>query len=94
MNETETQGQWAAFVCCINPDGNPTSSQTPEYDRETELLREADYETSPIGRGMTYHETEADARSAAWDMVGRLSALDPAIKWFGIHFCIPCPVTC
>jgi len=79
VSDTEKAGQWTAFVCRFPP----TSSQTPEYDRETELLQAAGYENSVLDRGQTQHETKEQADAAVWEMVRKLSALDPTIEWTG-----------
>ena len=86
MSDARTEAPWKAFVCRITSKDIPTSSQTPEYDRESELLREAGYETGPVGRGMTHHETEAEARSSVFGMIRNLAALDPMVEWHGRVF--------
>lgn len=85
MSDAEDQGQWMAFVSRIPP----ASSQTPEYEEETELLPKAGYETGVMGRGQTLHETKEQAGAARWEMVRRLNALDPKVEWFGVAFCVP-----
>ena len=87
MSETKKQGQWVALVCRIPT----TSPQTPEYEEETELLRQAGYETGVMDRGQTQHETQEQANAAKLEMVRRLCALDPNVKWSAIAFCVSVP---
>ena len=71
--------QWMAFVY-RHPFVN---SDTDEYREENRLLEEAGYQTHVVHRGRTYHETREEAEAVVKDMMQKMHALDPTIKWGG-----------